>query len=104
MCEKHQHETPLAPTTEATVTEAPASNCCGGHSATAAPVVSPVATPADGADDVAECPVMPGSVVNKADAEAAGIFRDYNGQRYWFCCAGCGPAFDADPAKYATAA
>ena len=26
-----------------------------------------------------ECPVMPGSLVNKAYAEAAGLFRDHNG-------------------------
>lgn len=55
-------------------------------------------------DDLAECPVMTGSRVAKADAESAGLFRDYEGNRYWFCCAGCGPLFDADPAKYATAA
>ena len=46
---------------------------------------------------------MVGSRVSKTAAEAAGLFRDYRGQRYWFCCAGCGPAFDADPAKYAAA-
>jgi YHS domain-containing protein len=56
------------------------------------------------ADEYAECPVMVGSTVIKADAEAAGLFRDYDGTRYYFCCAGCGPAFDADPAKYVTAA
>ncbi|NMR20015.1 hypothetical protein [Cellulomonas fimi] len=55
-------------------------------------------------DDVAQCPVMPGSTVNKADAEAAGLVRDHEGQRYWLCCAGCGPRFDADPAKYAVTA
>jgi len=54
-------------------------------------------------DATAECPVMPGSTVNKAEAEEAGLFRDYDGQRYWLCCAGCGPRFDADPARYATA-
>ena len=53
--------------------------------------------------DLAECPVMTGSQVVKADAEAAGLFRDYEGNRYWFCCAGCGPRFDADPARYAIA-
>lgn len=52
-------------------------------------------------DDMTTCPVMVGSQVSKTAAEAAGLFRDYEGQRYWFCCAGCGPAFDADPAKYA---
>lgn len=56
------------------------------------------------AEDLAECPVMVGSTVIKADAEVAGLYRDYDGTRYYFCCAGCGPAFDADPAKYATAA
>lgn len=52
----------------------------------------------------AECPVMVGSPVVIAQAEAAGLFRDYEGTRYYFCCAGCAPRFDADPAKYAAAA
>ncbi len=56
-----------------------------------------------GAEDLAECPVMPGSTVVKADAERAGLFRDHNGQRYWFCCAACGPLFDAEPQKYTIA-
>ena len=47
------------------------------------------------------CPVMVGTAVNKAAAEAAGLYRDYEGERYHFCCGGCGPAFDSDPAKYA---
>nr|WP_242616471.1 YHS domain-containing protein [Microterricola gilva] len=47
------------------------------------------------------CPVMAGSPVNKTAAEAVGLYRDYEGERYHFCCAGCGPAFDADPARYA---
>ena len=47
---------------------------------------------------------MRGSTVVKADAEAKGLFRDYEGQRYWFCCAACEAPFDADPAKYVTAA
>ncbi|HEX6953498.1 MAG TPA: hypothetical protein VF156_01350 [Agromyces sp.] len=55
-------------------------------------------------DDLVECPVMPGSMVAKADAEAAGLFRDHEGERYWFCCAACGPLFDADPARYAVTA
>ena len=54
--------------------------------------------------EVATCPVMAGNVVVKADAEAAGLFRDFEGERYWLCCASCGPLFDADPAKYARAA
>ena len=56
------------------------------------------------AGDIAECPVMAGSTVLKADAEAAGLVRDYEGTRYYLCCAACGPLFDADPAKYAAAA
>lgn len=104
MCDKHQHDTPTETPEGPAAAEPQASGgCCGGHSAQpAAPATvniqtAPVATP----DDVAECPVMPGSLINKADAEAAGLFRDYNGQRYWFCCAACGPMWDADPAKYA---
>jgi YHS domain-containing protein len=56
------------------------------------------------ADEIAECPVMRGSTVVKADAEVKGLFRDYEGERYWFCCAACEAPFDADPAKYAAAA
>lgn len=55
-------------------------------------------------DEMTTCPVMAGTPVNKAKAEARGLFRDFEGNRYHFCCAGCGPAFDADPAKYAAAA
>jgi YHS domain-containing protein len=46
---------------------------------------------------------MPGNQVIKTDAEAKGLYRDYEGQRYWLCCAACGPAFDAGPAKYTAA-
>jgi YHS domain-containing protein len=60
-------------------------------------------TAAATAEETAACPVMAGTPVVKAVAEAKGLFRDYEGRRYWFCCAGCGPAFDADPAKYALA-
>ena len=56
------------------------------------------------AGEIAECPVMAGSTVLKADAEAGGLVRDYEGTRYYLCCAACGPLFDADPAKYASAA
>lgn len=59
--------------------------------------------PAD-ANDVVVCPVMPGSTVSKSAAEAQGLYRDYEGERYWFCCAACGPLFDADPKKYVKAA
>lgn len=56
---------------------------------------------ADSSDAMAECRVMAGTPVNKAEAEAKGLYRDHEGQRYWFCCPGCAPKFDADPARYA---
>lgn len=52
-------------------------------------------------DDLTTCPVMVGSAVSKKAAVAAGLYRDHEGERYYFCCAGCGPAFDSNPAKYA---
>ncbi|MEX2243960.1 MAG: YHS domain-containing protein [Fimbriimonadaceae bacterium] len=44
------------------------------------------------------CPVL-GEVIPSAE-KAAG-FQDYEGKRYYFCCAGCPETFAADPAKYA---
>ncbi|WP_194523157.1 hypothetical protein [Cellulosimicrobium sp. JZ28] len=70
--------------------------------ATAAGVAPATGEAAD--DDLAECPVMRGSMVAKAHAEAAGLVRDHEGVRYWLCCSSCGPLFDADPARYARAA
>lgn len=54
-------------------------------------------------NDMTTCPVMAGSPVSKAVATEAGLFRDVEGTRYYFCCAGCGPAFDADPSRYIAA-
>ncbi|UNK70852.1 YHS domain-containing protein [Microbacterium sp. H1-D42] len=76
-----------------------ASSCCS--TAPAGPIADGRQNLLAGADDMTTCPVMVGSPVNKKVAEAAGLFRDHDGQRYYFCCAGCGPAFDSDPAKYA---
>lgn len=74
---------------------------CKNHEATPnAPQDSPAAA---SQGEVATCPVMAGTPVVKSVAEAAGLFRDYEGQRYWLCCAACGPLFDADPARYAAA-
>ena len=71
------------------------SSCCSG--------TAPVSPSSDNllakGDDTTTCPVMVGTPVSKAAAEAAGLFRDFGGQRYYFCCAGCGPAFDSDTAK-----
>lgn len=86
------------------MSDSPAGSCCShnSHSAVAADGRKDLLAPS--ADELAECPVMVGSAVVKADAEAAGLFRDYEGARYYFCCAGCGPLFDVDPSKYVAAA
>ncbi|XNZ00736.1 hypothetical protein ACL90Y_01610 [Micrococcus luteus] len=81
-----------------TDTSASGGSCCGGH---APSTDSDAQVPAA---DMAECPVMVGTPVVKAEAEAAGLFRDYKGERYWLCCGSCGPLFDADPDRYVDAA
>ncbi|MDA4895748.1 YHS domain-containing protein [Streptomyces sp. MS2A] len=75
----------------------PTSSCCSTGAGGAARVEL-LSAPAD---DMTTCPVMVGNPVSKKAAEAAGLFRDYEGERYYFCCAGCGPAFDSAPATYA---
>lgn len=87
------------------MSDSPTGSCCGHnnhHGAVSAEGRNDLLAPS--ADEIAECPVMIGSTVVKADAEAAGLVRDYEGTRYYLCCAACGPRFDADPAKYAAAA
>jgi YHS domain-containing protein len=49
------------------------------------------------------CAVMKGNKVNIADATKRKMFADYKGNRYFFCCGSCPPAFKKDPAKYAKA-
>jgi YHS domain-containing protein len=50
------------------------------------------------------CAVMPmEGKVNVAKAIKKKLFSDYKGRRYIFCCAGCKPTFEKDPAKYAKA-
>ena len=102
MCENHQEDLGTVKAQPATleplVLVATAGSCCGSN-ATAAPPAPAV----QDQSDVAQCPVMTGTPINKAQAEAAGLYRDHNGQRYWFCCAACGPMWDADPDEYAAA-
>lgn len=81
-------------------------SCCSTNTSATAP--NPAAADnghqnllGGGSDDLTTCPVMVGSTVSKRAAEAAGLYRDHEGERYYFCCAGCGPAFDSNPAKYA---
>jgi len=50
------------------------------------------------------CAVMPTNKVDIAKATKAGMFADYKGNRYFFCCGGCPEAFKKDSAKYAKAA
>ena len=99
MCENHQQDpgttTAEFPELEPPTPVATAGSCCSPNTV-AAPTAQEV-------DDVVECPVMTGTPVNKAQAEAAGLYRDHSGQRYWFCCAACGPMFDADPDEYVAA-
>lgn len=59
--------------------------------------------PAPEAERLVHCPVMPDNLVDPARAEQQGFYRDYEGTRYWFCCAGCVPLWDADPERYARA-
>lgn len=46
------------------------------------------------------CVVMPSHKVNIKDATKTNMFADYKGRRFFFCCAGCPGAFNADKEKY----
>lgn len=48
----------------------------------------------------AKCPVMPSHSISIAKATKDKLFADYKGRRYFFCCAGCVPAFKKNPEKY----
>jgi YHS domain-containing protein len=45
---------------------------------------------------MATCPVMGNTLTIKADTPRS----EYQGKYVYFCCPGCKPQFDADPAKY----
>lgn len=51
------------------------------------------------AENQAICPVM-GSPVDKKVAESQGLVREYKGEKYYFCCAGCPEKFDKDPESF----
>ena len=59
------------------------------------------AKPAPMKPGMTACAVMPKDIISIKDAEKAGHYSDYKGKRYYFCCPGCKPAFDKNPAKYA---
>ncbi|MCA0156614.1 heavy metal translocating P-type ATPase [Tsukamurella sp. M9C] len=78
-------------------------SCCSTNSSQPEDIrlsVAPANT-AQAADENTTCPVMVGNPVVKSTAEARGLFRDFDGERYFFCCPSCAPKFDSDPAKYA---
>lgn len=54
------------------------------------------AAPVKTAKVVDVCPVNHEKVTDLKTAEHS----TYNGVTYYFCCAGCKPAFDKNPAKY----
>lgn len=70
---------------------------CEAHNHSSAPAQATIES------ETAECPVMRGSFAVKAEAEAQGLVREYKGEKYYLCCAACGPLFDADPEKYVAA-
>ena len=43
------------------------------------------------------CPVMGAEIASPSKASGK---SSYKGKTYYFCCAGCKPAFDKEPAKY----
>jgi YHS domain-containing protein len=49
------------------------------------------------------CAVMKDHKVNIAKATKDKMFADYEGKRYFFCCAGCPAEFKKDPKKFASA-
>jgi YHS domain-containing protein len=49
------------------------------------------------------CAVMKDHKVNVKDATKNNMYADYKGRRYFFCCAGCKPAFSKTPQKFAKA-
>ena len=46
-------------------------------------------------DELVTCTVR-GTSTLKSTAEAAGLFRDVEGQRFYFCCRRCQDLFDAE--------
>lgn len=50
------------------------------------------------------CAVMPDDKVDIAKATKTGMYADFKGRRYFFCCAGCPDTFKKDPAKFAKSA
>ena len=47
------------------------------------------------------CPVTGETIASVADSAGTST---YKGKKYYFCCSGCKPMFDKDPAKYTKSA
>src|SRR5687767_12345073 len=54
--------------------------------------------------DELACAVMGDHKLKLAEATEKKLYKDYNGKRYYFCCAGCPPSFEKDPEKFAKSA
>lgn len=61
----------------------------------------PAAKPAKGTPAEVHCAVMTSHKVNVKEATAKKAYVDHNGNRYFFCCAGCAPEFKKNPEKFA---
>lgn len=96
--------------------EAPGAPAATGPSASPAPVEAPAAAPAAPAEpapaaataprsfdhkplpgEKATCPVMGDAFTVTESTQMS----EHGGRWYAFCCPGCKPKFDADPARYA---
>jgi YHS domain-containing protein len=56
--------------------------------------------PPEGNPDPGYCPVMGGKVDKEKANVTAALHYDYEGKRYYFCCEGCKPKFEKNPAKW----
>ena len=52
-----------------------------------------------GAENQTICPVMK-NPVDKKEAEAKGLVREYKGEKYYFCCDDCPEKFEKNPENY----
>lgn len=66
-----------------------ASGCCDASKAPSKPASRKIVT--------AVCPVMGTKIPDVTKAAGKSV---YKGKTYYFCCGGCKPQFDKDPAKY----
>ena len=68
--------------------------CCGDAAGKAS---SPAAKQAQAKKAGIVCPVMKTKIASADKASGKSV---YKGKTYYFCCGGCKPQFDKNPAKY----